>query len=375
MVELGNVLIVGGGVAGMALAIALDRTGIAAEVVEITPQWTTLGTGISLQGPALRALRAIGLLDDCVRAGFGYSHFNACDAEGRIRGTVALPRLNGPDYPATIGVMRPTLHAVLQHKIAATRVGVRTGTTVASLWQDDSGVVVLFDDGSRGRYGLVVGADGANSRMRELVFGNDCGPQYTGQAVWRATVRRPGEVEARCSYFGAHAKAGLNPVSREAMYIYFVETQPEFVRIEDECLPAVLRERLVEFGGFVAAAREEIRRPEQITYRPIRSHVMPPPWHRNRVVLIGDAAHTTTPHMASGAGIALEDAVVLAEILGAEPGLPRALEAFVARRYARCRMVVQNSRRLGEWEKYPDAPHADVVGLMARTLEAMAQSI
>lgn len=375
MVKLGNVLIVGGGIAGMALAIALDRVGISAEIVEITPQWTALGTGISLQGAALRALRAIDLLDQCVRVGFGYSEFYACDSEGRIRGTVALPRLNGPDYPATVGVMRPALHAVLQVALAATRVAVRTSTTVASLQEDDNGVLVAFDDGSRGRYGLVVGADGANSRVRELAFGNDCGPQYTGQAVWRATVRRPDEVEARCSYFGAHAKAGLNPVSREAMYIYIVESQAEFVRLEDECLPAILRERLAEFGGFVAAAREDIRRPEQITYRPILSHVMPPPWHRGGIVLIGDAAHTTTPHMASGAGIALEDSIVLAEILAAAPDLPHALDAFVARRYTRCRMVVESSRQLGEWEKYPDTPDADVVGLMARTLEAMAEPI
>src|SRR5215475_12558378 len=106
MPAVGNVLIVGGGIAGMTLAIGLNRAGIRSEIVEINPEWTVLGVGISLQGPALRAFRMIGLLDRCVGIGFGYSQFKTCDAEGNVTATFQLPGLDGIRYPAAMGVMR-----------------------------------------------------------------------------------------------------------------------------------------------------------------------------------------------------------------------------------------------------------------------------
>ncbi|HKV46263.1 MAG TPA: FAD-dependent monooxygenase [bacterium] len=101
--------------------------------------------------------------------------------------------------------------------------------------------------------------------------------------------------------------------------------------------------------------------------------LLPKPWHRGRAVLIGDAAHTTPPQLASGATIALEDALVLAEALQAERPLPELLEMFVERRYERCRLVVENSYQLGEWEKNPSLPGADPVGLQSRSFAALTQ--
>jgi 2-polyprenyl-6-methoxyphenol hydroxylase-like FAD-dependent oxidoreductase len=368
-----NVLIVGGGIAGMTLAIALKQAGIACEIVEINPQWTVIGVGISLQGPALRALAMVGVLEPCIAKGFGYSHFKACDADGRVTGTVQLPRLNGPDYPATIGVMRQAVHEVLQSAIAAAGVKVRLGLTISALAQRDDGVSVEFTDGTRADYGLVVGADGANSKVRDLVFGSDGKPTYTGQAVWRATVRRPAEVEARYSFFGPRNKAGFNPVSTTQMYVYLVQNLPEFIRVPDDQLPAVMREQLADFRGPLAAAREEIVDHRSIVYRPVTSGILPAPWHRGRVVLIGDSAHATTPHMAAGAGLAVEDSVVLAQLLGSEDALPDILDIFMRRRHERCRMVVENSFKLGEWEKNPGAPEADPVGVLDKSLKALAQ--
>lgn len=375
MPAVSNVLIVGGGIAGMTLALGLRRAGIAAEIVEINPQWSVLGVGIALGGPALRAFRMVGVLDRCVARGFGYSYFKACNAEGKVTGTVELPRLNGPDYPATIGIMRQALHAALQEAVAEADIQVRLGVTVTSLAQDGNGVTVQFTDGARGRYDLVAGADGANSKVRDLIFGEESKPQYTGQVVWRATVSRPPEVQARYAFFGPRNKAGFNPVSETEMYVFLVETMPTFIRHPDDHLPAVMRGQLADFSGLVAAAREEIVDPDHIVYRPITSFILPAPWHRGRVLLIGDAAHTTTPHMAAGAGISVEDSVVLAMLLESEDALPAALEKFMVRRFERCRMVVDNSFMLGEWEKNPDLPGADPVGLMDKSFKLLAQPI
>ena len=119
-----RVLTVGAGMAGMTLGVALKRAGIACEIVEIRPHLTEPGTGISLQGPALRALKSVGVVDACIKNGFGYSHFKTCDAAGGVTGTVDLPRLLGPDYPATVGVMRHAVHEVLAAELK--RLGVRS---------------------------------------------------------------------------------------------------------------------------------------------------------------------------------------------------------------------------------------------------------
>jgi len=373
MPAIGNILIVGGGIAGMTLAIASQRNGLRAEIVELSTDWSVLGVGISLQGPALRALRMVGVLDACIGQGFGYSHFKACNAQGEVTGTVELPRLNGPDYPAAIGIMREAVHSVLQTAVAKARVPVRLGMTIASIDQRDDCVIAQFADGTQGSYDLIVGADGANSSVRNLVFEGSGAPQYTGQAVWRATVRRQPEVQGRYSFFGPRSKAGFNPVSDTRMYVYLVQNLPRFVRLADNRLPEVMRGQLADFGGLVAVAREEIVDPRHIVYRPITSFLLPPPWHRNRVALIGDAAHTATPHMAAGAGLAIEDSVALAQLLQAEPSLSAALEKFATRRFERCRMVVENSFRLGEWEKNTHAPDADPVGVLDASLKALAQ--
>ena len=302
-----NVLIVGAGMCGMSLGVALRRAGINCEIVEIRPKLTEPGTGISLQGPALRALQTVGVLDHCISRGFGYSYFKACDAMGNVTGTVDLPRLLGPNYPATIGILRQSVHEVLADELSGLGVPIRLSTTVDTLTQDDQGVTVQFTNGKTARYDLVVGADGMNSLIRDIAFGPEHRPHYTGQMVWRATVSRPRDVECRHSYFGPTNKSGFNPISDGQMYIYAVQNVPERPHWNDAELPTILRDLLAEFGGVLGRAREEIRRPEQITCRPVFSMILQPPWHCGQIIVIGDAAHTTTPHLASGASIAIEE--------------------------------------------------------------------
>jgi 2-polyprenyl-6-methoxyphenol hydroxylase-like FAD-dependent oxidoreductase len=334
-----------------------------------------LGVGISVQGATLRALKTIGVLDRCVRAGFGYSSLVACDAEGNVTGTVELPRLLGEGYPECIGILRQALHDILRDALVEAEVPVRLGVTVTAIEQRADAVDVAFTDGTRGRYDLVVGADGVNSKVREMVFGALYGPRDTGQAVWRAMVRRPPEIKARYMFFGPRNKAGFNPVSDTEMYIFLVQTIAGDPRIPDERLAGVMREQLADFGGVVAKVRDQVTRPDRIAYRPFGSMLLPPPWYRGRVVLVGDAAHTPTPQMASGAGIAIEDSIVLTELLQADEPLPPVLEEFMARRYERCRMVVEASQQISEWEKTPNAPGADPVGVLARANAALAAPI
>jgi 2-polyprenyl-6-methoxyphenol hydroxylase-like FAD-dependent oxidoreductase len=366
-----KVLIVGAGLSGMVLATALKKAGVEVEVVELHPKWDVLGVGISVQGPALRALKTIGLIDRCVAEGFGYSQVVNCDANGKVEGIVDLPRLNGPQYPSCIGMMRPILHQIVADAMQEAGVRVRFGTTLKSLSQQ----AVEFSDGSRASYDLIVGADGANSKVRELLFGPQNKPQYTGQAVWRAMVPKPAEVKARHAYYGPRHKAGYNPVSPSEMYIYLVQNVSGNPRLEPERWPAVMQELLADFGGHIGEVRRSITDPRRIVYRPVGSLLMPSPWHKERAILIGDAAHTAPPQLASGATIAIEDAIVLAELVASGLPVEQIVERFMARRYERCRIVVENSWQLGEWEKTPDVPGADPTALIQASMKALAAPI
>ena len=363
-----KVLVVGAGLSGMVLVTALKRGGVDVDLVELHARWNVLGVGISVQGPALRALKSLGLIDACIAGGFGYSQVVNCDADGRPQGIVELPRLNGPQYPSCVGMMRPVLHAVVEAALREAGVAVRFGVTVDSVGE---GGEARFNDGTRAAYDLVVGADGAHSRVRELLFGAHWRPQYTGQAVWRAMVPRPPEVAARHAYYGPRHKAGFNPVSREEMYIYLVQNVQGDPRLEPARWPATMQALLADFGGHIGEVRGRITDPARIVYRPVGALLMPAPWHRGRVVLIGDAVHTAPPQLASGATIAIEDAIVLAEILLKDGRL----DDFTARRFERCRIVVENSRQLGEWEKTPELPGADPTTLISASMRALAAPI
>jgi 2-polyprenyl-6-methoxyphenol hydroxylase-like FAD-dependent oxidoreductase len=152
-------------------------------------------------------------------------------------------------------------------------------------------------------------------------------------------------------FFGSRNKAGFITVSDESQYVFCVVNAPNPERLPEERFPELLREVLAEYGGAIGEVREQIRDRGQVYYSGLVSLILPVPWHRGRVLLIGDAAHACTPHLAYGAGIAVEDGVVLGEVLSTYDRLPAALEAFMRRRYERCRMVVDNSLQLGEWEQ------------------------
>jgi 2-polyprenyl-6-methoxyphenol hydroxylase-like FAD-dependent oxidoreductase len=158
-------------------------------------------------------------------------------------------------------------------------------------------------------------------------------------------------VETAIMWLGPRTKVGINPVSQSQAYVFVTEDQPIKQRVEETDCVRSLKQLLEPFTApLVTSLREGLSEQNSIVYRPLESLLLPRPWHRGRVVLIGDAVHATTPHLASGACIGMEDAVVLAEELGRTDDVEAALEAFEARRWERCRMVVQNSLRLGEIE-------------------------
>ncbi|UUX95116.1 FAD-dependent oxidoreductase [Aquabacterium sp. J223] len=346
-----NVLIIGGGFSGMAAALALRKNGWDVDLVEIDPGWRSYGAGISLGGATLRAFRQLGILEAFLAEGSAVDGLDIFLPHGQQIGTLPTPRLAGPDVPGGGGIMRPVLARILAQATRDSGTRVRLGCSVESMRQDAQGVDVRFSDGGSGRYDLVVGADGLYSKTRTMLFADAPKPRYSGQAVWRAVLPRPPEVDRPMMWMGP-VKPGVNPVSATEMYLFLTENRPQNVKVDPAEFPTLLRALLAPFSApLVRWIREQIDERSQIVFRPLEALLVPRPWHLGRVVLIGDTVHATTPHLASGACIGLEDALVLAEELGRADGdVMRALPAFQDRRWERCRMVVENSLRLGEIE-------------------------
>lgn len=370
-----KVLIIGGGFSGMAAAIELRKRDIAVDLVEIDPGWRSYGAGISLGGATMRALVQLGVIDAFLAEGDASDGVELHIPTGQKVAELPTPRLAGPEVPGNGAIMRPVLARILAEATRKAGAKVRLGCTFTSIVQDAGGVDVAFSDGSSGRYDLVIGADGLYSKVREAVFPDAPKPQYSGQGVWRAVLPRDPEVNGTMMWMGPKIKPGLNPVSRDEMYLFVTEDRAANGFIDPaEFLPR-LKALLAPFPApLLQRVRERLDEHSQIIYRPLESLLMPSPWYKGRVVLIGDTVHATTPHMASGACIGIEDALVLAEELGRAGSIDQALDRYLARRWSRCRLVVQNSGRLGEIE-IAGGDKEEHARIMRETLTALAAPI
>lgn len=367
-----KVLVIGGGVSGLAVAIGLHQRGIAVEVVERDRDWKVYHVGIIVQANFVRALNMLDVGVDAVKAGYAYRGARFVDLDGKV--IKELPGDTAVDgLPSDLGITRPALHKVLTGKVLSLGIPVRLGVTFETLADDGDGVDVTFTDGTAGRYDLVIGADGNYSAVRKALW-PDARPQYTGQGVWRYNVPRPAGLEWSDIYLGkAKGKAGYCPLTPDEMYIFAVFEEPGNPRFAPETLADEMRARLAGFGGMMAEAARHVTDPALVVYRPLEACIMPAPWYKRRVVLIGDAAHSATPHLGQGAAMAVEDAVVLAEELAERP-VDDALAAFMDRRFERAKLVGTSSIQLGEWDMHPEAA-GDPVALTDHVRKVLAEPV
>jgi len=375
MAAVDRVLVVGGSMAGMSCAIQMRKAGIAVDLVEIDPTWKAVGAGITITGPTLRALKTIGVLPEVLAAGATWNSIKVHDKAGTLLEEAPLHAI-GPDLPTTGAVLRPLLHKILAAATTASGVNVRLGLSVTELAEHPDQVDATFSDGTQGRYDLVVGADGIFSKTRDMIFPGAAKPRFTGQVIYRLLAERPPGVDRTYFFMGGDYKVGFNPVSATHMYMYLLQPAPNNPWIDAKDQPQRLYEAMDGFGGFIPQIRDTVRttNAHTVNYRPLEVLLQPAPWYRGHVVLIGDAAHSTTPHLASGAGMAIEDGIVLTEEIQTQPTLTAALEKFMERRFERCRLVIENSVKLGDIEMNHGST-AEHTRLMVEALSALRQPI
>jgi len=357
-----KILIVGGGIGGMAAAIRFAELGNAVTLVDLDPDWRVYGAGITITGPTLRAYRRLGLLDAIKEQGAVADGASIFLFDGTKLGDLDEPVLE-PGLPGMGGIMRPVLHRIMQGRVKALDIEVRLGLSVSALDNRDDGVDVVFTDGAKDRFDLVVGADSIYSGVRRLAFPHMGEAEPTGQACWRLSVRRPPALARGEFYLGHRYAVGINPCASDMVYLWMLTPHIERDTLfTDDELFVMLRERLADFGGNVGWIRDNMSDKDWINYRPLAAQLQPAPWFVGNIVLLGDAVHATTPHLASGAGMAVESALVLAEELEKAASTAGGLAAYQARRFARCQDVVDTSITVGRMQL--EGASAEEVGAM-----------
>ncbi|RIV87739.1 FAD-dependent oxidoreductase [Aurantiacibacter zhengii] len=334
-------LVIGGGIGGLSAAIALCRAGHRVTIVERDPDWSVYGVGIIQQANVIRAMDQLGVLDSFLDAASGFDAVEIFLPDGTKAARVPTPRLV-EGKPANVGIGRPQLQKVLADHAIGRGAQVRLGLTVQKLVDDGAGVDAVLSDGDTGRFDLVIGADGIYSQTRTMLFPEVASPQPTGQAVWRYNLPRPSGLDALQVYNGP-VGVGLVPMSAEQMYIFVTTPAAPDAHEARAGIAGRMRGRLNNAAPQLRELANGIIDDDAVVYRPLEVMLVDGDWHKGRVVLLGDAVHATTPHLGQGAGMAIEDSLVLAEELSRHGDIESALRAWHARRFARCKYIVESS--------------------------------
>jgi FAD-dependent urate hydroxylase len=351
-----RVLVVGAGIAGLATARALRPHGIECDVIERAQGWSHPGAGMYLPANAVRALSALGLHDAFLDRSCTISRQRFFDHRGRALLDVDLPAFWGATWPCA-AISHGALHEILREGVE-----VRLGTSAISLDEDGPVVRAVFDDGSSGDYDLVVGADGVRSWVRSAMFGGT-EPRFVGQLSWRFLLAGFPELSSWTVRLG-RGKAFLTiPLGDGRIYCYAdIDTSDRTDPTGGD--PGRFRDLYGEFADPVPTIVNEcVATAVRRHFSPIEE-VVQEPWVRGRVVLIGDAAHAMSPNMAEGAGMALEDALVLAETVAA--GEP--LETFEARRRPRVTFVQRQTHRRDRTRHLPPVLRNTTLRLAGRRI-------
>jgi salicylate hydroxylase len=368
-------ILIGGGIGGLAAALALARRGVSVTVLEKSPVLGEAGAGLQLGPNATRVLFDLGLREGLVEKAFAPEAAEiraASDQRLLFRndlGATAVARWGAP----YLQLHRADLQALLHEAVLAAGCDVRLGASVAHIDQDDAGVRVILSEGRAVEGDLAVGADGVRSRVRQHLFGAGA-PRFTGQVAWRGMVPAaslpPGTVPPVAAVWAGPGRHFVHYYVRGGQAVNFVGVVECDWREESWTEPGDPADLQADFAGWPPVVTEIC----SAVPAPFRWALFDRPplgtWTRGRVTLLGDAAHPMLPFLAQGAAMAIEDAAVLAHRLSAEPDVPRALMAYEEDRLGRTRRVQDASRFNARLFHLPQA-----IGRAAFTAAGLADSL
>ncbi len=343
-------IVIGGGIGGLTTAIALEKRGYKVEVYESAPEFRPVGAGLGLAANAVKAFGHLGIMEKVLKAGQLIPKMQILEHTGRIISEVNSLEISAKYGIDNFAVHRADLHEVLLSQLQRSKLF--TNKKAEKFEQNSKGVEVSFTDGSTATGDFLIAADGIHSAIRRQLLPSSQ-PRYAGYTCWRSVVKQPtNRVLSSSETWGNGTRFGIVPLTNDRIYWFACANATG----NNPAMKQMTAERLKElFAGYHAPVQELIgsARQEDIIWGDI---VDLPPQKRfafGRVLLLGDAAHATTPNMGQGACQAIEDAAFLYTILKSGQSIEEKFRQFEKLRVPRTTKIVENSWRIGKvahWE-------------------------
>lgn len=364
--------VLGGGIAGLTAAIALKQKGIHATVFEAAPEIKPLGAGLSLAANAVKGYQRLDIAEKIIARGLLLPLFNILDREGRVITSADAKKIGQKYGLHNFAIHRAELHEALLAELESDQV--QTGKRATGFKQlNDGAIEVHFADSSTHRTDYLIGAEGIHASVRrQLLPGSE--PRYAGYTCWRAVIETPSDLKGlsvASETWGAGGRFGIVPLAGDKIYWFACVN----ARQND---PTMRDAKVVDlqriFQKFHSAVRVILENTPDaaliwndiIDLKPVNRFAF------GNIVLIGDAAHATTPNLGQGACQAIEDAVILADELDKHADPAAAFAAFERRRLERTRFIVNTSWRLG---KIAQVSHPWLVALRNALFRLVPESV
>jgi 2-polyprenyl-6-methoxyphenol hydroxylase-like FAD-dependent oxidoreductase len=350
--QMKNITIIGGGIAGLTTAIALKKIGIETTIFEAAPEIKPVGAGLGLGANALKAFDYLGIADEVMKAGRLLDAFTVYDQAGKPITRTDSKAISAKYGADNFAIHRADLHRILMSKIDAG--SITTNQRAVDFEQKENSVIIKFQSGMTYETDYLIVADGIHSPIRQKLLPNSK-PRYAGYTCWRGVTDNSDlNLTEASETWGAAGRIGILPMANNKIYWFACVNAPQ----NDPTMKAyTIADVQRVYKNFHAPIPQVLAQTKQeqvfwndiIDLEPISQYAF------KNIVLIGDAAHATTPNLGQGGCQAIEDAVVLADEIKAKGNIVAAFKAFESRRMKRTHYVVNTSWTVGKVAQWQNA--------------------
>lgn len=362
--------IAGGGIAGLTTAIALQKVGLTASVYEAAPEIKPVGAGLGLAANAIQAFQKLGIAKAVMAEGRLLNAFSIKDEKG-----ILITRTDSLAASEKYGADNFTIHRARLHQVLMSFLkpeDVHTGKRCVDFKKEGNKIRLHFSDGSSGLVDYLIAADGIHSPVRQKLAPHSR-VRYAGYTCWRSVIANPWpELKEASETWGSKGRFGIVPLAHNQLYWFAcIKAKQNDPLLKQYTVEDVLR----QFGSYHDPIPGILRssKNEELLWNDIADLTPLSQYAFDNILLIGDAAHATTPNMGQGACQAIEDAVILADEIQKAPSLPEAFKAFERRRMERTHYVIQQSRRIGNIAQVQNKYIGTLRNRLMRLLPARAQ--
>lgn len=361
--------IIGAGIAGLTAAIGLQKLGLAVTIYEAASVLKGIGAGFGLAANAMQGFDYLGIKEDILKIGHHLPSYEIKDANGK-----ALIRTNTRKLAARYAQENFAIHRADLHQYLRTQIDpnlLHLGKKALSFQQIGNKTQLYFEDGSSVETDYLLIADGIKSPLRQQLL-PDSTPRYAGYTCWRATIdNAPIQLTEGSETWGSKGRFGMTPLVGNKIYWYACINAPANSEKHRNFTVADLQHNFASYHSPIpkildATPNESLLWNDIIDIKPLKHFAFGP------ILLLGDAAHATTPNMGQGACQAIEDVVILMEELRIKQPIEQAFKNFEKRRLQRTKYITETSKFIGEVSQWE---HPALIGVRNALMRILPESI